>query len=74
MQQSLSGLTAVPVYKGRLLKEGEYKKLPDYDRDEINKKKQEVYGKIYEFMRKVAESKKEIKKEMKDLDREITQT
>lgn len=71
MQQTLTGLVAVPIYKGHPIKEAEYDKLSDEERSAMKKGENEVYEKLYEVSRKMRDLEKELKAEMKKLDEKV---
>lgn len=71
LQQTLTGLIAVPLYKGHPIKEPEYGKLSDEEKNTMKKGENEVYEKLYEVSRKMRELDKESKAEMKKFDEKV---
>lgn len=71
IQQTLTGFTVTPIHKGKALSEEEYEKLPKEKRKNLSKDEDEVYEKLEEALRKMANLNREIKDEVKKLDEEI---
>lgn len=71
IQQTLTGLLVVPTYKGRVLTEEEYEKLPQDKKEKLKKNQDEVYEKLDNILRKMALLNRDIKNEIKRLDEKI---
>lgn len=71
IQQTLTGFVVTPIHKGKALSEEEYEKMPKERRKNLSKDEDEVYEKLDETLRKMANLNREIKDEIKKLDEEI---
>lgn len=71
IQQTLTGFNVAPIRKGRVLSEEELEKLSKETKKKLSKDEDEVYEKLEEALRKMANLNREIKSEIKELDEEI---
>lgn len=71
IQQTLTGFMVAPIHKGKILSDEEFEKLPKGRKKDLSKDEDEVYEKLEEALRKMANLNREIKNEIKKLDEEI---
>ena len=71
LQQTLTGLVAVPVYKGHPIKGKEYEDLSEEEKSRMKRDEDEVYEKLYDLSHKMRELDREIKNEMKEFDKKV---
>jgi len=71
IQQTLTGFMVAPMLKGKILSDENYQKLPKERKKNLSKDENEVYEKLEEALRKMANLNREIKEEINKLDEEI---
>lgn len=68
LQQTLTGLVAVPVYNGHPIKEEEYERLSDDEKSGLKQNEDDVYQKLYDTLRSGREFERGMKDEVRKLD------
>lgn len=71
IQQAITGLLVVPLYKKKALTDEVYDKFPKSRKEKIEVEQGEVYEKIDEISRKVRQLQREVKNEIRDLNEKI---
>lgn len=71
LQQTITGIAVVPVYKGKPLKDKDYEKLSEKEKNQINERQSEVQQKLEDYLRKVRNIERKAKQEIKELDKKI---
>lgn len=71
IKQTITGIVLVPIYKDKELTESEYQKLSDQDKQEMNKRQDEVQAALDEFLRKVRILEREAREQIGELDKSI---
>lgn len=71
LQQTLTGVAVIPLYKGHALGGQQYEKLPDSEKQAIKKSQDEVDNKLYENLRKTKELQRRIRIDLEKLDEDI---
>lgn len=71
IQQSLTGLVVLPLKDGVPMKDEDYKKLAEEEKDRLDKDQKEIHDKIYEFSRSIRKIQVKMKNEIEELDKKI---
>lgn len=71
VEVTTAGIITVPLIEGRPMKRERYSKLPDKQREEIQKKGELLEKQINNELRSIRNQEKEAKKQVKGLDKEI---
>ncbi len=71
LQQTLMGMALVPVKDGQPLQDKDLQQLPEEDRKEINRKRQELQQEIQEIQRKYRRLNRVAGEKIEELDRQI---
>ncbi|MFW6134121.1 MAG: Lon protease family protein [Elusimicrobiota bacterium] len=71
IQQTLTGLTVIPLKDGKPMKKKDYEKLSDQEKKDLEERQKEIYDKIYSYSRKVKGIQKKTRKQIEELDKKI---
>ncbi|MCF7898138.1 MAG: AAA family ATPase [Candidatus Omnitrophica bacterium] len=71
LQQTAIGIAAVPTHKGKPLSDQDYDQLSEKDKNEVQKKRDQIYEKLYDISKRIREKEKQAKEELKGLDKKV---
>lgn len=71
LKQTITGIAAVPLREGEPLKDKDYKKLSQEEKEELDEKQKEVREKLENILSKIRYIDKEAKQEIKELDKKV---